>query len=549
MVELQATIALIAARLNDEARSAVIDLLAGDLQGEVVKLVRQVDPEGGDLEEYQRQMLQGFIPPVEDEEAEVEVDQQAGIDEHGSDVEPGEDEGEQTLATDPNLEPVNSVSDDAGLVAVLAMLCAAGPKHVAADLLIHLPLHLQGQIIPKLLKTSPLNATSGLIPLHREVVEALRGASPSREEWGVEPVCQILRSVDSTRQLRRLLTTADDIDHESVVILQNHLFNFEDLLRLSARDQQALLVQVDNQALGQALLMTEERVHKGLLANVSARRRSMIVEEEQRWSESTIQEIEIAQQGMLALARHLYEQGKITTYFGSVSRKGIAEFDFTEQDEVEEEVDETQEEEWEEEESTEYKGLIIGGLVLVIASAAIWGLVSLLAVDGGGSRTSGKRSKSGKGGIIATESGGLNAVVADGAEGAEGASSRRSGGQSVGEQAIVELPGLARVEALQATEIEAVDEDDDALVMRVGKMRTRVLDEDFEMRTPVVSIRGVVRGAVFDTRVVLDAGTTVEVVQGMVEVHSLLRKGQQWRVEQGGRGYFDTAGNARIEKK
>ena len=149
---------------------------------------------------------------------------------------------------------------------------------------------------------------------------------PNREEWGIDSVCQMLRSLDSTRQVRRLLTTVDETDHESVVVLQNYLFNFEDLLRLSSRDQQALLVQVDNQMLGQALLRTEERVLRGLLANISVRRRSLIEEEEERWTESTSQEIEIAQQSMLAMVRHLYEQGKITTYLGSVSRKGLEEF-------------------------------------------------------------------------------------------------------------------------------------------------------------------------------------------------------------------------------
>ena len=115
-----------------------------------------------------------------------------------------------------------------------------------------------------------------------------------------------MRTVDSTRQLRRLLTTADDVDHESIVILQNHLFEFEDLLRLSDRDLQALLVQVDNHTLGQSLLVTDKKVHEGMLRNVSGRRRSLIAEEEERWADSTLQEIEMAQQRMMGIkvARH-----------------------------------------------------------------------------------------------------------------------------------------------------------------------------------------------------------------------------------------------------
>ena len=84
--------------------------------------------------------------------------------------------------------------------------------------------------------------------------------------------------------------------------------------------------------------------------------------------------------------------------------------------------------------------------------------------------------------------------------------------------------------------------------MRVGKVRTMVLDEEFELRTPVVKVRGIVRGAVFETRVVLNAATSVEVNRGMVEVRSSLRDGQRWVLGSGMRGYFDTAGNGEIEK-
>ena len=115
-------------------------------------------------------------------------------------------------------------------------------------------------------------------------------------------------------------------------------------------------------------------------------------------------------------------------------------------------------------------------------------------------------------------------------------------------QAVVEMAGQARLEALSQTEVVAVEDEEAAFEMRVGKVRTMVLDEDIEMRTPVVKIKGIVRGALFDTRVVLDATTTVDVIRGTVEVHSLLRDGQRWIISKGMRGHFDTAGNGRLEK-
>jgi hypothetical protein len=538
MVDLQKSLALIAARLNEEARKAMFDLLSGELRGRVEDLARHADPMGEELALYQQRLVVGFEPPVQVEDKNVvgETVEDASL--AGFIAEDARDESDPLA----DLPKPNAISpNDAGLVAVLGMLCAAGPKHVAADLLVHLPLHLQGPLIVKMLKTSPLSATSALDAELREVVEVLREAMPNREEWGIEPVCQMLRSLDSTRQVRRLLTTADETDHESVVVLQNHLFNFEDLLRLSRRDQQALLVQVDNQMLGQALLRTEERVHRGLLANVSVRRQSLILEEEERWAESTSQEVEIAQQGMLALARHLYEQSKITTYLGSVSRKGLKEFQFEE--DIEDKEAEGEGGEVEAEEHINIRRLLIGGLVLLVASLVVWGVVSWVAMGGGQNTGAGKRVAS-RAGIIARPTKGVG-VVGDVSLGKD--FSGRAG-KSVPTQAVVEVAGLARVKALQATELEEREEDEGGLTMRVGKMRTMVLDEDFVMRTPIVLIKGVLRGTVFDTRVVLDAGTTVEVVRGAVEVQSLLHDGKMWRIDRGSLGVFDTRGNGRIEK-
>ena len=538
MVDLQESLGLIAARLNEEARKAMFDLLSGELRGRVEDLARHADPLDEELAPYQQRLMAGFEPPVQVEDKNVVGETVADASLAGFITGDARDESDP-LADPPkqNAIPPNA----AGLVAVLAMLCAAGPKHVAADLLVHLSLHLQGPLIVKMLKTSPLSATSALDAELREVVEVLREAMPNREEWGIEPVCQMLRSLDSTRQVRRLLTTADETDHESVVVLQNHLFNFEDLLRLSRRDQQALLVQVDNQMLGQALLRTEERVHRGLLANVSVRRRSLIGEEEERWAESTSQEVEIAQQGMLALARHLYEQGKITTYLGSVSRKGLEEFQFEE--DIEDKDAEGEGGEVEAEEHINIRGLLIGGLVLLVASIVVWGVVSWVAMGGGQNTGAGKRVAS-REGIIARPTKGVG-VVGDVSLGKD--FSGRAG-KSVPMQAVVEVPGLARVKALQATELEEREEDEGGLTIRVGKRRTMVLDEDFVMRTPIVLIKGVLRGTVFDTRVVLDAGTTVEVVRGAVEVQSLLHDGKLWRIDRGSLGVFDTRGNGRIEK-
>ena len=524
MVELPRSLALIAARLNDDARTALIDLIGGQLQEQVADLVRRIDLETAELDAYQQQLLAGFDLPARGLEEAVDEDGESGVDD----------------------------GDATGLVAVLAMLCAIGPKANAGDLLLRLPLHLQGQILPKLLKTSPLSASAGLSPPHRELIEALREAAGTREEWGIESACQILRAVGSTRQLRRLLATANVVDHEAVVVLQNHLFVFEDLLRLSDRDMQALLVQIDNHTLGQALLLTDKQVHDALLRNISARRRSLIAEEEDRLSESTMEEIETAQQRVMAMTRLLYVQGKITTYFGSVGRSGPSEGIYTEEVE-EEEVGERQEQVREEENGEDepprkYRGLLAGLGAIFLSAVVVWNLVGLVATTG--RESTGRPASAGK------EDGGsdgsrVGMVAADGGHiEASGQSSplALSARQWLPVQAVVEMPGQARIEATGQTEVVAVDEEGAAFKMRVGKVRTMVFDEGFEMKTPVVEIRGAIRGTLFDTRVVLDATTTVEVIRGLVTVESLIQPGQKWTLSKNMRGVFDTAGNGLVDK-
>ena len=64
MVELPRSLALVAARLNDDARTALIDLLGGELQEQVADLVRRIDLETAELDAYQQQLLAGFDPPA-----------------------------------------------------------------------------------------------------------------------------------------------------------------------------------------------------------------------------------------------------------------------------------------------------------------------------------------------------------------------------------------------------------------------------------------------------------------------------------------------------
>ena len=120
-----------------------------------------------------------------------------------------------------------------------------------------------------------------------------------------------------------------------------------------------------------------------------------------------------------------------------------------------------------------------------------------------------------------------------------------------GIKAIVQLPGLlSQVEAYEGAQVshEQEGEGDSAeLYARVGKMKTRVMDRDFYMRTPVVKVTGP-PGTIFHLRIVLDATTIVQVEKGPVEVISLVEEGERYTLQSGEEGRFEPRGGSQINK-
>ena len=62
------------------------------------------------------------------------------------------------------------------------------------------------------------------------------------------------------------------VDAEAATIIQSHLFDFEDLIRLRSQELQLLLGRVDNATLARSLVDADEVVAQRLFANASDRR-------------------------------------------------------------------------------------------------------------------------------------------------------------------------------------------------------------------------------------------------------------------------------------
>jgi hypothetical protein len=523
------TLALMAERLNPRAQAGLVGLLPQELGGEVQKELQEGGEERAPSSPLEERLLIQLAPPVPEEESEAEE----------------EPEMEAVGSTDyqPEEEPV--------LPVLLGLLGVVAEPTAAAEFLVLLPAHLQGQITLKIATSNSLNITRGLGEEERELVERLRRMLPEKETLGVEGVCAILREIPTTRQLRRAINAADDQDHEKVTILQNHLFVFEDLLRLSDPELQMLLMRTDSAVLAQAMQMTAEKVRKRLLGNISQRRRVLVEEELERWGNATLAEIESAQLNILTSIRHLYEQGMIATYFGSVDRGGEER-----SPELGEEEQESEEEQEEEKDTPKGKGIGISpaAILLPLALVAVaWLAKDVFQGDRSGESLTSPRTVAGDAlrkkpmRVMVQAEGGGEENAAGGGNGQLGA------GESLktpaGVRAMLELPRNALFELEELTEVERPPDDTEGeggeLYLRVGRVRTTVLDQGFKVETPIVEIIGRT-GAVFHTRVVLDASTIVEVERGTVEVISLRDKKIKWLLKEGKVGRFHSNGGADI---
>ena len=537
----------VAFHLNPRARESFVRLLPETCRSAVEISIRQEDElDTSALTPLEQRLLVQLAPPRDREGDTGEGgDEEWGVEEEDDERAGTVEEGDRGIGeADTGEEPV--------LPVLLGMLCAAGELERAAEFLVRLPVHLQGQIVLKVAKATPLNVTRGLTDEEEELVDELRHAVSPREKWGVDVVCRILREVPGTAQMRRVLTAADELDHETVSILQNHLFVFEDLLRLSDPDLQTLLLQVDNETIAQAVMMTEAQVRNRVLRNVSQRRQTMIREEEERYAHATLIEIEGAQMGMLNIARLLYEQGRITAYFGSLAREEGPEW--SPDDEEEDDFEESQEE-GESREKREERGHS-GKLAAALLLLSLVGIGWLVMQTGLLSRSSPRPTAQNR--IVRGGKGGGMRVLVRGEGDVSGDATGRNGGREGslgfgesmrtlrGVKAVLELPRVGTVELEEQTEVERippVDEDGDegGLYLRVGQVKTTVVEDGFVIRTPVVEVNGA-PGSVFRTRVVLDGSTIIEVERGQVEIVSLVAEGKWWSLRAGDLGRFDRQG-------
>ncbi len=388
----------------------------------------------------------------------------------------------------------------------------------------------------RIARSTALSVRRILTAEERPALAALRSAlEDGREVWGVERACSILRALDGNPPLRRALGSAAQVDEEVVGIVQSHLFDFGDLIRLRDTELQALLGACDNTNLARALFDSGEPIRDRILANVSDRRAALLEDETDLHAEATEDEIDLARREILARARVLYERGTIKTYFGSIQSETDLDVPDPEEEEDEDSVSDQETPKQKKKVPTvrperNLRRMGIAGLATGILMIALVSFVQWL--------TSGESRSSGPAARRAAVRGGASGRVAVGVDRQQTAASSRQPSESAGgatqlspEQilqtvsgvyALLEFPspegvsprGISMVEVdpgstvqgPKSTEASEAGKHPDAAAsfyLRVGRVKVTVMTYLFTVHSPLGRVEAT-RGSVFRVRVVLD---------------------------------------------
>ncbi len=181
----------------------------------------------------------------------------------------------------------------------------------AADIISGLQPELQNEIMFRLAtmgKTSP--------ELLRDIEEVIRqqlGSVIGTElsaSGGIEAVAEILNNTSRTAE-KSIMEAIRTRDADLAVNIKSHMFVFDDLVHVSDRDLQRLLMEVDQKELALALKATGEELKAKLLRSVSERAAAMITEELDLMGPVRVRDVEEAQRRIIEIAQSMEDQDEI----------------------------------------------------------------------------------------------------------------------------------------------------------------------------------------------------------------------------------------------
>ncbi len=193
-----------------------------------------------------------------------------------------------------------------------ALILAHLNARKAADILAGFKPQMQSDILVRL---ATMNKTSPeLLRDIEEVIRAQIGSLFGTElstAGGVEKVAEILNNSSRTSE-RVLMEAIRESDNDLAMQIKNFMFVFDDLVTISGRDLQRLLMEIEQRDLALALKAASDDLKQKVLENVSERVSQTLLEEMDLMGPVRVSDVDEAQKRILAAAQKLEEEEEIT---------------------------------------------------------------------------------------------------------------------------------------------------------------------------------------------------------------------------------------------
>lgn len=198
-----------------------------------------------------------------------------------------------------------------------ALIIANLNPRKSAEIISNLEIDNQNEIIYRLAtmgKTSPA-LLSDIEEVIRQQIGSLFGTELS-VAGGIESVAQILNNTSRNSE-KNILEGLSDRDPELAVQVKALMFVFDDLINLTDRDLQRILVEVEQRDLAVSLKGASDTLKDKLLGNISQRAANAIIEELDLMGPVRVSDVEESQRRVIDIAQQLEEQEEISLTRGS----------------------------------------------------------------------------------------------------------------------------------------------------------------------------------------------------------------------------------------
>jgi len=173
-----------------------------------------------------------------------------------------------------------------------------------------LPESLQADILYRMAVIESI--PPGVISEMNEVLteEMQSAGSMATSVGGVEPVAEILNSVDKATETR-ILSSIEETNPDLAEQIRELMFTFEDMALIDAKQMQLVMKDVDQADMVLALKTASDAVKELIFSSMSSRAAEMVREDLENLGPAKLSDVEAAQQKIIKVVKKLEEAGTI----------------------------------------------------------------------------------------------------------------------------------------------------------------------------------------------------------------------------------------------